>query len=787
MSACVAGPSAGLRRGRPQRQAASASSSSSSASGSRRPVRREQPQARAAAAPVKLHEVIEISSDEDEDRVLRPPPGPACAADRARPRRALKRRSHRDGRDSDDDFQFVAAKHSPVKQNKAKGREDEAEKEVDDEKVNEVVHHVLGMFPELDLEYARDVVRQELVGHECPAVERVPYIVTRLLQNPRKPDNNEEEQQDRAFAEALAESEALATSLQRDDRRDADLDEKLDANNADGATQGKGKGRAREEDDEEDAADSPQRKRARVSGAAVEEDAIPDIPLSGPSGIECPVCCEDDVEWAELIQCPEGHLFCKECCKRQAENLLGVRNCNFKCMDFEGCDFLFSDREVKKFLSEKSFELYENIKQEIEVNQAGIESLESCPFCPYSVDMGDVPDETLFRCENEACRKVSCRACKDPDHSPKTCAEHAHSKIADPQRRGEEALSAALMRFCPKCKAAIVKDAAAGGCNKMRCNCGALMCYVCRKDITREGYDHFDRQPGTAVISKQGACKLWEDTRERHRKELAAVRKQLGKDAPVEKGPAEPAGAGPAGYLNPRNWVGALPGQGLFGGGGQDAGVAAAAAAARIVAQPPPPPAHQPLVALQGAPGRLPGPGIVAPPLGRAPPPAPAAGGPGPIRGARGRYRAPDPIARRPPPPYAVQPPPQAPQPNGIRDRLANMLPFGEGWIFRDVRPPDANPPPPAAGFGGAGLPAPQLARPRPIPPRHRPIARAPQPAAPAPAPRAAAAGPSRPRTARRRQMGQPSPPPAEPPKPESSRARRAARRAASKDDLKES
>lgn len=74
-------------------------------------------------------------------------------------------------------------------------------------------------------------------------------------------------------------------------------------------------------------------------------------------------------------------------------------------------------------------ELWERIKQEKAIEQAGIEGLEvlclishivyltysfplqSCPFCSYSVVIEN-EQERLFRCESEECGIVSCRACK---------------------------------------------------------------------------------------------------------------------------------------------------------------------------------------------------------------------------------------------------------------------------------------------------------------------------------------------------------------------------------------
>lgn len=80
-------------------------------------------------------------------------------------------------------------------------------------------------------------------------------------------------------------------------------------------------------------------------------------------------------------------------------------------MDTSGCQALFVETELSRLLSVKSLELYHRLKLAKELEQAAIEGLENCPFCPWAVVI-DNPDEKLFRCENGPCRKVSCRACK---------------------------------------------------------------------------------------------------------------------------------------------------------------------------------------------------------------------------------------------------------------------------------------------------------------------------------------------------------------------------------------
>ena len=112
-----------------------------------------------------------------------------------------------------------------------------------------------------------------------------------------------------------------------------------------------------------------------------------------------------------MVQCPEAHLFCTECMVTYAETKLGAHDARIVCMDQSGCKLPFPESELRRFLTPKLLELYERVKQRKEIEAAGIEGLEECPFCEYKVVIEN-EQERLFRCENEACGAVTCRTCK---------------------------------------------------------------------------------------------------------------------------------------------------------------------------------------------------------------------------------------------------------------------------------------------------------------------------------------------------------------------------------------
>ena len=77
-------------------------------------------------------------------------------------------------------------------------------------------------------------------------------------------------------------------------------------------------------------------------------------------------------------------------------------------------------------------------------------------------------------------------------------------------QRVEEAMSKALIRYCPRkgCGQQFLKDI---GCNKMTCPCGTKICYICRKEI--QGYEHFYTTPH-CDHKNCGKCLLYMDTEE---------------------------------------------------------------------------------------------------------------------------------------------------------------------------------------------------------------------------------------------------------------------------------
>ncbi|GAB1193813.1 hypothetical protein APSETT444_003043 [Aspergillus pseudonomiae] len=210
--------------------------------------------------------------------------------------------------------------------------------------------------------------------------------------------------------------------------------------------------------------------------------------------VECQ-CCYSDAPSNRTIPC-EGatvHFFCFGCIRKTAETQIGMMKYKLQCLDMSECNAKFARGNLKNALGSSLMGKLDHLQQQDEVEQAGLEGLESCPFCDFKGICPPIEEDREFRCCNPSCETISCRLCKDKSHIPKTCDEARAEKGLPARHIVEEAMSEALIRNCPKCHVKIIKDM---GCNKMICSrCLCVMCYLCKKDISREQYNHFGKPP----------------------------------------------------------------------------------------------------------------------------------------------------------------------------------------------------------------------------------------------------------------------------------------------------
>ncbi|KAI0515317.1 hypothetical protein F5B22DRAFT_636597 [Xylaria bambusicola] len=255
-------------------------------------------------------------------------------------------------------------------------------------------------------------------------------------------------------------------------------------------------------------------KDAQLEASLEEKINFTQAQLDGQTS-ECGICFEE-CALNRMVRC-EGemmHWFCRSCLKTQAESQVGMARYDLVCMSMDGCSFGFSREQRALFLDKRLTVALDRIEQESVLRMAGIENLETCPFCPYAAEYPIVEVDKEFRCEDPRCGKVSCRLCRKETHIPKTCAEADADRGLDARHILEEAMSQALIRRCNKCKNPFVKQ---DGCNKIKCtNCGTLQCDVCRQTI--DDYTHFN---DTNRGGKAGQCPLFDVSENRYKEEVA--------------------------------------------------------------------------------------------------------------------------------------------------------------------------------------------------------------------------------------------------------------------------
>nr|XP_056722431.1 E3 ubiquitin-protein ligase RNF216 [Euleptes europaea] len=238
--------------------------------------------------------------------------------------------------------------------------------------------------------------------------------------------------------------------------------------------------------------------------------------------IECR-CCYGEFAFEELTQCADGHLFCKECLIKYAqEAVFGSGKSELSCME-GSCTCSFPTSELEKVLPEDILRKYYERKAEEEVAAACADELVRCPYCNFPALLDK--EVKRFSCPNPRCRKETCRKCQGlwKEHMNLTCEQLAEKDDIKYRTSIEEKMTAARIRKCHKCATGLIKSE---GCNRMSCRCGAQMCYLCRAAIN--GYDHFcqhPRSPG-APCQDCAKCSLWTDPTEDDEKIIQEIQKE---------------------------------------------------------------------------------------------------------------------------------------------------------------------------------------------------------------------------------------------------------------------
>ncbi|XP_077590174.1 E3 ubiquitin-protein ligase RNF216 [Stigmatopora nigra] len=238
--------------------------------------------------------------------------------------------------------------------------------------------------------------------------------------------------------------------------------------------------------------------------------------------IECG-CCYGEFAFEKMTQCSDGHLFCKECLVKYAqEAVFGSGKSELSCME-SGCLCSYPVCELEKVLPENILGKYYERQAEEAIAATCADELVRCPFCNFPALLDK--EMSLFSCPNPCCRKESCRKCHVQwnQHVGKTCEQVLEKDEIRMRVLIEERMTAARVRKCVKCATSLVKSE---GCNRMSCRCGTFMCYLCREAIT--GYNHFcqhARSPG-APCQHCRKCSLWTDPTQDDERNIQEIQKE---------------------------------------------------------------------------------------------------------------------------------------------------------------------------------------------------------------------------------------------------------------------
>ncbi|KAL8968215.1 MAG: hypothetical protein Q9183_002567 [Haloplaca sp. 2 TL-2023] len=267
--------------------------------------------------------------------------------------------------------------------------------------------------------------------------------------------------------------------------------------------------------------------KRKVQKDAVAADAAAEKALRDSNQVmECK-CCFDDVTINKITFCSgdDPHPFCFDCATQNADTQIGLSRYTLSCMDGSGCQATFSRGERARFLDAKKIDKLERLQQQTELRQADLANLETCPWCDFAAICPPIEVDREFRCGNEECEKISCRKCRLVTHVPLTCEEFKKDNGLSERHVIEEARTQALIRTCIKCKQSVIKMS---GCNMMHCSCGATLCDVCGKDISKDNYLHFsDSTTVASFIPGKKRCPKFDREGDRMQKSI----EKAGEDA----------------------------------------------------------------------------------------------------------------------------------------------------------------------------------------------------------------------------------------------------------------
>eukprot|EP00930_Biecheleria_cincta_P029871 TRINITY_DN20729_c0_g1_i1.p1 TRINITY_DN20729_c0_g1~~TRINITY_DN20729_c0_g1_i1.p1 ORF type:complete len:511 (+),score=91.28 TRINITY_DN20729_c0_g1_i1:72-1604(+) len=234
----------------------------------------------------------------------------------------------------------------------------------------------------------------------------------------------------------------------------------------------------------------------------------------------CGCCFDDEVLPEDELRCSAAgaHSFCIVCVKRASLEFFGnglftlnlaqtssssisssssssqaaldLSCAVLRCMHTSGCDGHIPEGALRRALPTKDYVRYSRRSAALQAAKSGLQDLVACPACDFMVEMSDHNDSVVV-CLDPECGKVTCRWCRQPEHSPLRCSEVEKDSETRIRTFLEERMAEAHLRRCPNptCRKPYEKTE---GCNHMRCPCGTRCCFLCGEELDKNRpYDHF--------------------------------------------------------------------------------------------------------------------------------------------------------------------------------------------------------------------------------------------------------------------------------------------------------
>lgn len=195
-----------------------------------------------------------------------------------------------------------------------------------------------------------------------------------------------------------------------------------------------------------------------------------------PEADDCAICWCAAVEPLQL-SC--GHAYCRDCFFKAAD--AAVDHLPFACFGDQGrCSHVFGIRELRNVLPYAKFEKLLEDAFDTYIRTRPLE-FQYCPTADCLSIYRPTDDGSIFTCPS--CLSSICTTCNVHEHDGITCADWKENYSDGGIRALQKYKAEHDVRDCPKCQAAIEKDA---GCMHMQCgNCKAHLCWFCMEFFER--------------------------------------------------------------------------------------------------------------------------------------------------------------------------------------------------------------------------------------------------------------------------------------------------------------